>query len=374
VTAHSSAHAVVVGAGIVGAACALYLSRSGFTVTVLDSSFPGAGATGAGMGHLVAMDDSDAQFALTSYSLRLWRELRDELGDFAELQGCGTLWIAEDDTEMGAVVSKHRYYSSRNVTAEIIDSDELARLEPLLRRPLRGALRVPGDSVVYPPAAAHAFLEAAVRNGARLLTGWKALKLSRETVLGEQGVVHGDIIINATGNEAGKFSPECELRPRRGHLVITDRCAAPVSHQIVELGYLKSAHEFTGQSVAFNVQPRVTGQMLIGSSRELGESSAQVNSTILARMLERAEHFMPSVGSLTATRVWTGLRPTSADKLPFIGPSTTAEGVYIAAGHEGLGITTSLASGRLIAAMVSGEKAAVDVEPFLPGRASASWH
>src|SRR3954468_23315470 len=91
--------AIVVGAGIVGAACAATLARDGFRVTVLDADIPAGGTTAAGMGHLVAMDDSPEQLALTSYALTLWRDLVPELPSSVELEATGTLWIAEDDQQ-----------------------------------------------------------------------------------------------------------------------------------------------------------------------------------------------------------------------------------------------------------------------------------
>ena len=69
----------VVGAGIVGSACASECARAGLSVIVFDRGPVGAGTTAAAMGHIVLMDDSEAQFALTSYSGRLWRELGPEL-------------------------------------------------------------------------------------------------------------------------------------------------------------------------------------------------------------------------------------------------------------------------------------------------------
>src|SRR3974377_2101216 len=65
---------VIAGAGIVGAACAFELTRVGLTVAVADPAFAGAGATSAGMGHLVVMQDSEPQFKLTAWSRQLWRE------------------------------------------------------------------------------------------------------------------------------------------------------------------------------------------------------------------------------------------------------------------------------------------------------------
>jgi len=88
---------IVVGAGIVGAACADELARRGMSVAVVDRDLIGGGATAAGMGHIVVMDDSEAQFALTRYSRELWQKLRPELPDDVEYQQSGTIWVAADD-------------------------------------------------------------------------------------------------------------------------------------------------------------------------------------------------------------------------------------------------------------------------------------
>ena len=146
--------AIVVGAGIVGAACAAALGRDGFVVTVIDDGIPAGGTTAAGMGHLVAMDDSPAQLALTAYSLRLWRDLAPDLPDDVELERTGTLWIAEDETQRTALEEKRRVYLAAGITCELLDAQALREAEPNLRPDLAGALRVEGDSVVYPPTAA----------------------------------------------------------------------------------------------------------------------------------------------------------------------------------------------------------------------------
>src|SRR5579864_7925278 len=108
--------AIVVGAGIVGAACADELARRGLRVAVVDRDVVGSGATAAGMGHIVVMDDSEAQFALTRYSQRLWQALRLELPADVEYEECGTIWVAADDEEMQEVERKRGYYSARAVT------------------------------------------------------------------------------------------------------------------------------------------------------------------------------------------------------------------------------------------------------------------
>src|SRR6201984_3025715 len=114
--------AVIAGAGIVGAACADELARRRIQVTVVDRDIVGGGATAAGMGHIVVMDDSEAQFSLTRYSQRLWQRLRPELPEDAEYEQCGTIWVAADDEEMAEVRRKHEYYRARGVPAEGLDA------------------------------------------------------------------------------------------------------------------------------------------------------------------------------------------------------------------------------------------------------------
>jgi glycine/D-amino acid oxidase-like deaminating enzyme len=142
-------------------------------------------------------------------------------------------------------------------------------------------------------------------------------------------------------------------------------------HQLVELGYLRSAHEMSASSVAFNLQPRITGQVLIGSSRELVEWDASLNRDVLRRMLARAAAFVPRLPGLAAIRCWTGFRPATADKLPLVGRWDEVDGLWIAAGHEGLGITTATGTARLLADLILGRVPAIDPAPFTASRALA---
>src|SRR5579862_2725001 len=123
----------IVGAGIVGAACADEFARRGMRVCVADREMVGGGATAAGMGHIVVMDDSEAQFALTRYSQQLWQELRQELPADVEYERCGTIWVAADEEEMMEVHRKRAYYGARGVSTEVLDAKALQNLEPNLR-------------------------------------------------------------------------------------------------------------------------------------------------------------------------------------------------------------------------------------------------
>jgi D-hydroxyproline dehydrogenase subunit beta len=368
----------VVGAGIVGVACADELARRGLRVVVVDGDAVGSGATGAAMGHIVVMDDSEAQFALTRYSQQLWQELRPELPDDVEYEQRGTIWVAADEEEMIEVRRKRDYYGKRGVPTEVLDAEALQRLEPNLRPRIVGGLLVPEDGVLYPPCAARFLMERAQKRGAKLHIGVSVAKIGGGQVgLADGTEIAAEIIVNAAGAFAAELTPGLEIKKRKGHLAITDRYPGFVRHQLVELGYLKSAHSVTGDSVAFNVQPRRTGQVLIGSSRQYGAEHKEVDNSMLVRMLQRAQEYMPGLAQLSTVRTWTGFRAATPDKLPLIGPwardTTGDKSVFLATGHEGLGITTSLGTARILADQITSTKPQIPIEPYLPLRTGKEY-
>jgi glycine/D-amino acid oxidase-like deaminating enzyme len=176
------------------------------------------------------------------------------------------------------------------------------------------------------------------------------------------------ILVNAAGAWSTALLPGIDVKKRKGHLVITDRYPGFLRHQLVELGYLKSAHSITSDSVAFNVQPRRTGQILIGSSRQYGAEHKDVDTDIMVRMLQRATQYMPDLGKLSAIRTWTGFRAATPDKLPLIGRWPHDNTLFLATGHEGLGITTSLGTAALLLDQILGRQAKIATDPYLPLR------
>ena len=365
---------VIVGAGIVGAACANAFAERGLRVAVVDRDVVGSGATAAGMGHIVVMDDSDAQFALTHYSQRLWQELRPDLPEDVEFEQSGTIWVAADEDEISEVRRKHEYYKKRAVAVEVMDARQLKEAEPNLRDGLAGGLLVPGDAVLYPPCAARFLILRAQARGAKLRLGAYVVQISEGSVrLNDGQEIAGGTVVNAAGANAAELTPGIDVKKRKGHLVITDRYPGFLRHQLVELGYLKSAHSVSRDSVAFNVQPRRTGQILIGSSRQYGAEHKEVDQVMLAKMVRRAREYMPTLGSMSAVRVWTGFRAATPDKLPLIGPCPGYKSVFLATGHEGLGITTSLGTARILVDQVTGSKSEIAVEPYLPSRTAKEY-
>jgi len=366
------ADAIVVGAGIVGAACALALARDGVRVLVIDADGAALGTTAAGMGHVVVMDDSPEQLALTRYSSSLWRTQDDAVRIASELEWCGTVWVAEDEAQLEALPAKQQLYRAHGIETELLDETSLIEAEPQLRHGLPGGLLVPSDGVIYQPAATIALLALARAMGAEVLERMPVDEIVPCGVRCGGDILRADVIVNAAGAAAASLTPQLPVIPRKGHLVITERYPGFCRHQVAELGYLASAHVMTSESVACNVQPRSTGQVMVGSSRELVGWDDSVNRRVLGRMIERACAFLPALADLTTVRTWTGFRPATPDKLPLIGRWPDVPGLWIAAGHEGLGITASLGTAAVLADLVAGREPAIDAAPYAPDRSVAA--
>jgi glycine/D-amino acid oxidase-like deaminating enzyme len=361
---------LIIGAGIVGSAVARECGRLGWRVGVIEGGTLAGGATAAGMGHLVVMDDSPAQLALTAFSRSLWHLDAEKLPKSVEYENRGTIWVAADDEEMAEVHSRRRVYEDAGIATQVLSAAQLANKEPNLRRGLTGGLLVPGDSVVYPPAAAGYYLAEARRLGAEVFLA-RAISASHGQVLLSDGVtLEGEHIVLAVGTDCDLL-PALPIQKRKGHLAVTDRYPDFLHHQLVELGYLKSAHKVMDDSVAFNIQPRQSGQLLLGSSRQYSDEGPEVEVEILKRMLDRAREYMPGLASLSVLRVWTGFRAATADKLPLIGRAaglSEDQSLWLAAGFEGLGITNAPGAARLLVDAMLGRESAIDARPYLPAR------
>ena len=171
---------LVIGAGIVGAACAHALVQAGLSVRIIDARL--GGATAAGMGHLVVMDDNPAELALSKSSLDLWHAWAPQMDAGCAFTACGTLWIATNDEELQAAHAKRATLQAQGIACEMLDATALARAEPALRPGLAGALKVEGDSVVYAPRAAQWLLDQAAAQGKIAFEQAEAMRIDGHTV------------------------------------------------------------------------------------------------------------------------------------------------------------------------------------------------
>jgi len=357
------ADVLVIGAGIVGAFCARALADRGLRVLVLDAGLHGA--TAAGMGHLLVLDDDPAEFAISQHSLRRWRALGPDLPEGCAYRANGTLWLAANDAELAAAERKCTALQAAGEWAEMLDGNTLRRHEPALREGLRGALRLPGDGIVYAPLVAAWLLEhpAIERRCAQVTT----IEEPRVRLADGQWLEAGQVLL-ANGIQAPELCEELPIAPKKGHLLITDRYPGRVNHTITELAYLSSVHNTSGPSVALNIQPRPTGQLFIGTSRQFDTLDPAIEPHLLGRMLRRAVDCMPSLAALNAIRTWTGFRAATPDGQPIIGEHPGRPGLWLAVGHEGLGVTAAPATADLIVAGLFGETPPLPAAPYAPRR------
>lgn len=364
----SALQIIIVGGGIVGTACAAALLRSGHRLTLIEQDTLGSGATAAGMGQIVALDGSAAELALTAFSQRLWDELTHAHPALHEHLACGTIWVASDDEELQLAASKLATYHAAGLAAELIDARSLTAMEPQLRPGLAGGLHIPGDSVVYPArSAAWLWQEVAAAGGVLLRATVSAVR-PHEVVLSDGRTLTADAVIIANGARAPLLDPRIPIRAKKGHLAISERYPGFLRHQVAELGYVKNAHLADVDTVSFNVQPRVTGQLLIGSCRQFDQHTRDIDHHMLARMLQRCTEFLPALAHLAVVRVWTGVRAATPDGNPLIGRHPHLPGVWLATGHEGLGITTALGTAALIRDLIDERRPTIDATPFDPAR------
>jgi len=367
-----SVDVAIVGGGIVGCACARAASRAGLRVALFDAQRIGAGATAAAMGHLVTIDDDPAEFALAQLSMRLWREWRG--WHAIERRATGTLWLAETPSQRDAAHAKLARLERAGLQAEWLEPGALHAAEPRLARDLAGALRVAADEVAYGPEMA-ARLAADVRAAGGRVEEMRPVAALREDglLLADGSHVRAGHMLLAAGCDSVRLWPgdsPLALRPRKGQLAITDRYPGYVHHALVELGYIDAAHGDADESVAFNAQPRASGQVLLGSTRSYRDTSANVDAALLGRMVRRAQRFLPDIGRLQMLRCWAGFRPATPDGRPLIGriPTSDRGNQWVATGHEGLGLTTAAGTASVWLDLLLGRPPAIDPAPYSPER------
>ncbi|HEY0285883.1 MAG TPA: FAD-binding oxidoreductase [Pseudomonas sp.] len=362
---NQTADVIIIGGGIVGAACADELASRGMDVLVLDCQRPAA--TAAGMGHLVVLDDNPAELALGEYSVRLWRELAHQMPHDCAMRNNGTLWLACNEAELAEAERKRTVLQNYGVACQLLSAQALATAEPSLRPGLHGGLKVSGDCILYAPNAARWLLQrqpnrVTQRRAEVVEVRGNCVRLAD----GEQ--LKATAVVLANGIYARELCPDLPLQAKKGHLLITDRYPTQISHTLVELGYVTSAHNSAGPSVAFNVQQRPTGQLFIGSSRQFDNHDPAIDAAMLGRMLRRAMEFLPDLGQINGIRSWTGFRSASPDGQPLIGEHPLQPGLWLAVGHEGLGVTTAIGTAHLLAAQLLNTQPPLDLAAFAPKR------
>lgn len=368
---------MVVGAGMVGAACALYASRTGLDVVVVDRGPVAGGTTGAGEGNLLVSDKGPGpELDLALLSNRLWAELAQEFGEAVEYEPKGGVVVA---TSPGGLTALERFAAGQRaagVVAETVAGDTLYGLEPRLAPGLPGAVHYPQDAQVMPALAAAHLLRA---SGARLLTGRRVtgfLRTTDRTVLGvrtDMGDIHAPAVVNAAGTWgaelaalAGTFLP---VLPRRGFVLVTEPLPRLIHHKVYAADYVA---DVASDSAALQTSPVVegtaAGPILIGASRERVGFDRTFSLPAVRALAAGATRLFPFLSDVRVIRSYAGFRPYMPDHLPAIGADPRVPGLFHACGHEGAGIGLATGTGHLIAQVLAAKTPDLDLTPLRPDR------
>ena len=375
---------VVIGAGIVGAACTWYAAHAGWEVVLVDRDRPGAGATSRGEGNLLVSDKgAGAELDLMRLSRRLWLELGDHLGrDRIELDEKGGLVVATSDAGLAGLRTFAAGQRSAGVDAiDVASPRDLRRLEPLLSDRLPGGVLYPEDLQVQPVLAADTLVADARLLGARTRFGVdvEAAVTSGGRVVGVRlaggEVLSADAVVNAAGTWGGevgaRLGAPIPVLPRRGFILVTEPVGPLVHHKVYTAEYVDNvASSDAALQTSTVVESTRGGTILIGASRERVGYDAGMSPEVVSLLAAGAVEIFPFLRQVDLLRIYRGFRPYCPDHLPVIGPDPRVPGVIHACGHEGAGIGLAAATGYLVARYLDGGPMLGDVpvSAFLPDR------
>lgn len=374
---------VVIGAGIIGAACALACTDRGQRVLVLDRGGIASGTTGAGEGNILVSDKPPGpELELALLSMRLWRELDERLDRDIELEAKGGVVVTTGAPGFAALQSRAESQRGAGVDCHEVAGDTLRSLEPHLVDGLAGGVHYPQDMQVQPMLAAAVLLRAARGAGAEVRTGVTVTGITRGRdgrVTGletDRGSFAAGAVVNAAGTGsravaalAGSVVP---VEPRRGFILVTVPVPRLVHHKVYDADYVSDVASGEGhlQSSAV-VEGTRAGTVLIGASRERVGLDPGFAILVLRRLARQAVDLFPVLADVELLRAYRGYRPFTPDHLPVIGPDPAVPGLLHACGHEGAGVGLAPATGAIVADVLVGAPPTLDVTAFAPGRFAA---
>lgn len=380
---------VVIGAGIVGAACARKLAMLDQSVLVVDSGATAGGTSSQGEGNLLLSDKAPGpELVLAQYARRLWpqlaADLADELGrEFPsiEFDPKGGLVVSTTDVGASPLLSFAASQRAAGVDAQSISIAEALDYEPDLNPAIGAAVFYPEDAQVQPAIATEALLASARLHGVEVRQGVEVIGVKVDgsgTLVGVR-TNRGDIPCGAVVIAAGPWSARVArsfgllvpIRPRRGMVLVTSRMRHRIFHKVYDADYVGAVESGDAAlQTSSVVESTAAGTVLIGSSREQIGFDDRLNVDVLRQLASKALRLFPFLHEQSVMRAYGGFRPYMPDHLPLISADLRMPGLWHATGHEGAGIGLSIATAEMIGAAVTGASAEIDASPFSLERAS----
>lgn len=375
--------AIVIGAGVIGAACALELANQGLKVLVIDSGSIAGGTTGAGEGNILISDkEIGPELVLAMRSRNKWFEISEEIGGGFELEAKGGIVVARSQLGLSQLSEFASEQRTLDVIAEVIDARSLHDLEPYLAPDLESGIYYPQDAQCQPMLAAAHMLRNLRARGGEIMTHTKVVSIGSDgsgvnSVITQKGAFACRIVINAAGTWAGEIAnlagSKLPISPRRGFILVTHAVANLVRHKVYDADYVANVASGDAelQSSAV-VEGTKSGTILIGASRERVGFDPTLSVSILRILAAQAIALFPVLADVQLLRAYHGFRPYAPDHLPVIGEDAEVKGLWHCAGHEGAGIGLAPASAEIVASQILNRPTFMDATPFSPQRFARS--
>lgn len=358
--------AVVVGAGIIGLAVGRELARRGARTAIIDERTVAAGATQASAGVLAPYIEAPGEGALhelTVRSLSLYdqfiAEVQQDSGARVEYRRSGTLEIATCARSAERLRALEASLQDAGLGVEWMDGAAAVRLEPALAQS-EGALLVATHGYVRVAQLTTALLAAARQRGASVL---EALKVE-QIALGSDGCVsltaggethHATTVVIAAGSWSSLVpSGGPPVTPIRGQLLQLRWTGPPITR------VLWSDHCY--------VVPWTDGTVLVGATVEDAGFDQRTTVAGVRGLMDAACRLLPSAGEATFVEARAGLRPSTADGLPFIGRSPVSPAIVYATGHYRNGVLLAPLTAGLVADLVMDDRSDPALALTAPGR------
>ena len=382
-----AADVVVIGAGVIGAACAYFAATAGLRVTVLERDAIASGTSSGGEGNILVSDkEAGPELDLALYSQSVWRGELAEHAPLWEFESKGGLVVAASvDSARSLALLAERQRASGIDVVDVAAAD-LAEYEPHLAADLTAAAYYPQDAQVQPMLVVAHLLRLAKLAGAHVQTGTRVTGFQRsgDAIIGvhtTRGTYQAGDVINAAGTWAGEIATlagvHVPVLPRRGFVLVTQPMLQRVRHKVYAAEYVDNvASSDAGLQTSPVVESTQSGTVLIGSSRERVGFDRSFSLEAVSRIAAQAVRLFPMLAAAQAMRSFLGFRPYCPDHLPVIGPDPRAPGLWHACGHEGAGIGLTAGTGSLLVRALLGDGSAESVVPsiaaFAPERFEAA--
>jgi len=379
---------VVVGGGIIGAACAFELAERGASVTLLEREELAAGASGRNNGLWVTPVDP-ALLPMAKISLARYLEVSEAspVPFRLDREPIGLVAAALDDEEMRTGEQAHQLYRAAGVGVDRLEAAEVLQLEPAISSHVLGGWLVHHGHRLAPAALTVSLALMAAERGATVRHHLPVRAVLEEGgrvggVMTDEGRIGADEVVVAAGPWSlallDPIGVRLPITGARGWLVRLDPTPGLLRHLVASAGWEEATGrredgavragslEEVSAATSTLLHPTTDGSLIAGSSRQPVITPEAEEPGVPARIVRGAIRMVPALADAEVRSAWWGIRPLTPDERPVVG--RVAEGLSIACGHGSEGVILGAGTGQLVAAQLLGDDAPFDPEPFDPGR------